>query len=344
MKVVAIDATIEPAPARRFDAQRYPMIKLFGANKEAPTDYAGAHDASSIVHAAMKAAQELVDARLGDASAGSNGADGRAARGTFAGSAVVPLGSADFQATVLGSDRPWLVSFYAPWCRQCKRLAPDLKRAAELLGAEFAIGAVDATVETALATQYGVSSYPTLKYFFQGAAVDYAGPRGPAGIEEFAFAKLEALGRHPEPAELVSASAWRASCMVRDFSLCVVAFLPDISDGGASARDAHLDVLRAVAKIATRRSPVAFVWAEAGSQPMLEESIGAVDYYPTLVAVSAEKAVFAVMHAAFDVSSVSSFVRGVISGRISTRSSTWRHHGMAGTARRPTRRRGTGYK
>jgi thioredoxin-like negative regulator of GroEL len=41
---------------------------------------------------------------------------------------------------------------------------------------------VDATEESELASEFGVSGYPTLKFFINGEAIDYAGPRESAGI------------------------------------------------------------------------------------------------------------------------------------------------------------------
>ncbi|NXP02300.1 PDIA2 isomerase, partial [Thinocorus orbignyianus] len=64
-----------------------------------------------------------------------------------------------------------LVEFYAPWCRHCQRLAPAFAQAAAALRDESSparLGKVDATAQTALANEFNITSYPTLKLFRDG--------------------------------------------------------------------------------------------------------------------------------------------------------------------------------
>ena len=69
-------------------------------------------------------------------------------------------------------------------CGHCKSLAPEYEKAAKVLKESdppVLLGAVDATVETDLASKFDVSGYPTLKFFKNGAVVDYDGPRNQDG-------------------------------------------------------------------------------------------------------------------------------------------------------------------
>ncbi|NXY20356.1 PDIA2 isomerase, partial [Atrichornis clamosus] len=74
-------------------------------------------------------------------------------------------------ARALSEHQLLLVEFYAPWCGHCQQLAPAFAQAATELRNESSparLGKVDAIAQTALATEFGITSYPTLKLFRDG--------------------------------------------------------------------------------------------------------------------------------------------------------------------------------
>ena len=70
---------------------------------------------------------------------------------------VIELTDANFDSLVFGSDDLWLVEFFAPWCGHCKNLAPEWTKAATALKGKVKVAAVDATVNSAIASRFGVS-------------------------------------------------------------------------------------------------------------------------------------------------------------------------------------------
>jgi len=95
---------------------------------------------------------------------------------------VITLTSDNFYDHVDGSSNI-LVEFYAPWCGHCKNLAPEWKIAGETFqeGDDIKIAAMDATEASEIAQKFGVSGYPTIKFFPKSAPIespeDYSGGR-----------------------------------------------------------------------------------------------------------------------------------------------------------------------
>uniref|UniRef100_A0A0D9ZUV4 protein disulfide-isomerase n=1 Tax=Oryza glumipatula TaxID=40148 RepID=A0A0D9ZUV4_9ORYZ len=96
-------------------------------------------------------------------------------------SSVVVLTPEIFDSVVLDETKDVLVEFYAPWCGHCKHLAPIYEKLASVYKQDegVVIANLDADKHTALAEKYGVSGFPTLKFFPKGnkAGEDYDGGR-----------------------------------------------------------------------------------------------------------------------------------------------------------------------
>jgi thioredoxin len=74
--------------------------------------------------------------------------------------------------TLLASDQPVLVDFWAEWCPPCHRLAPVFEKLAARYGDEIRFAKVNIDEFAQLANQLGIRSIPTLVLFREGKEVE----------------------------------------------------------------------------------------------------------------------------------------------------------------------------
>lgn len=92
---------------------------------------------------------------------------------------VLSLDESNFDAAISSFDYIF-VDFYAPWCGHCKRLAPELEKAAPVLARlkqPIVVAKVDADKYRKLASKHDIDGFPTLKIFVHGVPTEYYGPR-----------------------------------------------------------------------------------------------------------------------------------------------------------------------
>jgi len=101
------------------------------------------------------------------------------------------LTSTNFQSIVANSELVF-INFYAPWCRFSNMLEPIWNEFADKINKEFdarkvIVAKVDADVEKLIASQNGISKFPTLKMYRFGTMVktEYRGKRDVASFEKF---------------------------------------------------------------------------------------------------------------------------------------------------------------
>lgn len=152
--IASVDADAHKSLGSKFGVTGFPTLKWFAKGAHStPEDYNAGRTADAIV--------TFVNGK-----AGSNG------RIKKAPTAVKVLSSSNFDSVVDGSKNV-LVEFYAPWCGHCKTLAPKWDKLAKLFAGDdnIVIANVDADADRALGERFGVTGFPTIKFFPKGNTV-----------------------------------------------------------------------------------------------------------------------------------------------------------------------------
>lgn len=160
--IAKVDCDSHKDLCSKYGVSGYPTIQWFPKGSLEPKKYEGQRTAEALA--------EFVNTESGTnvklAAAPSN---------------VVVLSPEIFNQVVLDETKDVLVEFYAPWCGHCKHLAPIYEKVASVfnLDEHVVIANLDADQHKDLAEKYGVSGYPTLKFFPKGnkAGEDYEGGR-----------------------------------------------------------------------------------------------------------------------------------------------------------------------
>ena len=162
--IAKVDATEEPKLQERFGIKGFPTLKFFPKGETKPEDYEEGRSEDAIIGFVNKKA-------------------GTTYRVSKPPTAVTVLTSSDFDAIVLDPSKHVLVEFYAPWCGHCKSLAPVYEQVAKAFKAEsnVVIANVNADEFKDLAKRFGVSGFPTLKYFGTGTSEPEAYSSGRTG-------------------------------------------------------------------------------------------------------------------------------------------------------------------
>jgi thioredoxin 1 len=80
----------------------------------------------------------------------------------------VKVNDDDFETSVLKSEGPVLVDFWAEWCGPCKTIAPALEEIAGDLAGRITIAKLNIDENPQTPTKYGVRGIPTLMLFKDG--------------------------------------------------------------------------------------------------------------------------------------------------------------------------------
>ena len=70
--------------------------------------------------------------------------------------------------TIINSEKPVLIDFFATWCGPCKMLGPILKKVKDSLGERISIIKIDVDKNQQIASKYQVRGVPTMILYQSG--------------------------------------------------------------------------------------------------------------------------------------------------------------------------------
>jgi len=84
---------------------------------------------------------------------------------------TIELTDANFDS-IINSEKPVLVDFWAEWCAPCRMLAPTVAAVAEQYGESAGVVKLNVDDNPSTAQRYGIKGIPTLIVFREGKEVE----------------------------------------------------------------------------------------------------------------------------------------------------------------------------
>ena len=84
---------------------------------------------------------------------------------------ALEITDANFEETVLKSDKPVMVDFWAAWCGPCRMVGPIIEDISKDYDGKAVVGKLDVDANQEFAAKYGLRNIHTVLIFTHGAVV-----------------------------------------------------------------------------------------------------------------------------------------------------------------------------
>ncbi len=85
---------------------------------------------------------------------------------------ALEITDANFEETVLKSDKPVIIDFWAEWCGPCRMVGPIVEEIGQDYEGKVVVGKLNVDHNPTVTMKYGIRNIPTVLYFKGGEVVD----------------------------------------------------------------------------------------------------------------------------------------------------------------------------